>query len=431
MSTATSTSPTDIGQALINALNNPTGNLTRSLLLVDEDGNITGEKGSRFILQSYGYLGTCYFPSRVPSTNPVLSDLRVSLVASLTFPVDAPSFETLYPKASLQSLNSFDPLLYQATETAVLGFWNSCNDFTQYAVSSFSLADQFTGAGEVSLQGIISMLTSQAYSQPSSENDFEFKGLAQSASEMLLNLSQLANQKASSIQGLTASIASQASKIQTTRKEVDAVVKKFGLNSGDRYISTLDETHSMNQIVLNNSVEAAQAAKADWDREMMEANTVVSYIWIPVAGWISGSNAILTKQKDVRMAWAEYQAHIGNKSTDATKTAYALVGAVNLLSLQNQAICARVRSVGVALQEIQSTFVAIGNNLGQASTLMAAADDSVRTSLIANQQAIQAGITKAVQEFQDTLSAVQALIAIDSSIQTSGITADIDAPSVL
>jgi hypothetical protein len=164
---------------------------------------------------------------------------------------------------------------------------------------------------------------------------------------------------------------------------------------------------------------------------MMEANTVVSYIWIPVAGWISGSNAILTKQKDVRMAWAEYQAHIGNKSTDATKTAYALVGAVNLLSLQNQAICARVRSVGVALQEIQSTFVAIGNNLGQASTLMAAADDSVRTSLIANQQAIQAGITKAVQEFQDTLSAVQALIAIDSSIQTSGITADIDAPSVL
>ncbi|KAH7195310.1 hypothetical protein DER44DRAFT_873938 [Fusarium oxysporum] len=431
MSTTTSTSPTDIGQALIIALNNPTGNLTRSLLLADEDGNITGEKDSRFILQSYGYLGTCYFPSRVPSTNPVLSDLRVSLVASLTFPVDAPSFETLYPKASLQSLNSFDPLLYQATETAVLDFWNSCNDFTQYAVSSFSLADQFTGAGEVSLQGIISMLTGQAYSQPGSENDFEFKGLAQSASEMLLNLSQLANQKASSIHGLTASIASQASKIQTTRKEVDAVVKKFGLNSGDRYISTLDETHSMNQIVLNNSVEAAQAAKADWDREMMEANTAASYIWIPVAGWISGSNAILTKQKDVRMAWAEYQAHIGNKSTDATKTAYALVGAVNLLSLQNQAICDSVRSVGVALQEIQSTFVAIGNNLGQASTLMAAADDSVRTSLIANQQAIQAGITKAVQEFQDTLSAVQALIAIDSSIQTSGITADIDAPSVL
>ncbi|EGU84326.1 hypothetical protein FOXB_05157 [Fusarium oxysporum f. sp. conglutinans Fo5176] len=431
MSTTTSTSPTDIGQALINALNNPTGNLTRSLLLVDEDGNITGEKGSRFILQSYGYLGTCYFPSRVPSTNPVLSDLRVSLVASLTFPVDAPSFETLYPKASLQSLNSFDPLLYQATETAVLDFWNSCNDFTQYAVSSFSLADQFTGAGEVSLQGIISMLTSQEYSQPGSENDFEFKGLAQRASGMLLNLSQLANQKASSIQGLTASIASQASKVQTTRKEVDAVVKKFGLNSGDRYISTLDETLSMNQIVLNNSVEAAQAAKADWDREMMEANTAASYIWIPVAGWISGSNAILTKQKDVRMAWAEYQAHIGNKSTDATKTAYALVGAVNLLSLQNQAICDRVRSVGVALQEIQSTFVAIGNNLGQAATLMAAADDSVRTSLIANQQAIQAGITKAVQEFQDTLSAVQALIAIDSSIQTSGITADIDAPSVL
>lgn len=59
--TTTSTSPTDVGQALINALNNPTGNLTRSLLLADEDGNITGKKGSRFILESYGYLGTCFF----------------------------------------------------------------------------------------------------------------------------------------------------------------------------------------------------------------------------------------------------------------------------------------------------------------------------------------------------------------------------------
>lgn len=60
--TAASTSPTDVGQALINALNNPTGNLTRSLLLADEDGNITGKKGPRFILQSYGYLGTRYSP---------------------------------------------------------------------------------------------------------------------------------------------------------------------------------------------------------------------------------------------------------------------------------------------------------------------------------------------------------------------------------
>jgi hypothetical protein len=80
--------------------------------------------------------------------------------------------------------------------------------FIETRILCQALADQFTGAGEVSLQGIISILTSQEYSQPGSENDFEFKGLAQSASGMLLNLSQLANQKASSIQGLTASIAS-------------------------------------------------------------------------------------------------------------------------------------------------------------------------------------------------------------------------------
>ncbi|KAF4943604.1 hypothetical protein FGADI_13295 [Fusarium gaditjirri] len=397
MSTSTtSTSHTDIGQALTNALNNPTGSLTRSLLLTDEDGNITGENGPRFILQSYGYL-----------------DLRASLVASMTVPADAPSFETLYPTASLQSLNTFDPLPYQQTETAMVNFWNGCSDFNQFALSSFSLIDQLTGAGE-----------------PGSENDLEFKALAQSASEMLLNLSQLADQKAYSVQGLAAGVVSQASKIQATTIEIDTVTKKFGVNSGDHYISTLDETFSMIQIVLNNSVEAAQAAKADWDREMMEANTAVSYIWIPVAGWISGSNAILTKQNDVRMAWAEYQAHVAKKSTDANKTAYALVGAVNLLFMQNNAMCDRLRSVGVALQEIQSTFAALGSNLGQAATLMAAADGSVRTSVIANQQAIQAGITKSVKEFQDTLSAVQALVTIDSNFQTTGITADVNAPSI-
>ncbi|KAF5692441.1 hypothetical protein FDENT_2963 [Fusarium denticulatum] len=446
MSTTTaSTSPTDVGQALINALNNSTSNLTRSLLVMDEDGSFTGKHGSRFILQSYGYL-----------------DLRVSLVASLTFPADAPSFESLYPKASLQSLNLFDPLLYQETETAVLDFWNACNDFNQYGISSFwtvfdvtkllcqNLIDQLTGAGEGSLQGILGVLTSQTYSEPGSENNSEFKGLAQNASSLLSDLSQDANQRASTIQGLATSIASQASKIQATTTEVDAVVNKFGFNSQGHYIAALDFKLAMLQKVLNDKFGVAQTSKENWvslyyqmrqmcfhklmstrkDRELMEASTAVSYIWIPVAGWISGSNAILTEQRNVGMAWAEYQGHIAHKSTDAVKTTFTLIGAVNLLWMQNQVICDKLRSVGVALQEIQSTFAAIGSNLGQAATLMAVADGSVRTSLIANQAAIQAGIAKAVKELQDTLSAVQALITIDSNIQTTGITADIDAPSV-
>ncbi|KAF5622660.1 hypothetical protein F25303_11995 [Fusarium sp. NRRL 25303] len=426
MSTATtSTSPTDVGQALINALNSPTGNLTRLLLLADEDGNITGKKGSLFILQSNGYL-----------------DLRASLVASQNFPLDAPSFETLYPNSSLQSLNNFDPLLYKETETAILDFWNACSDFNQFALSSFwtifietqmvcqALIDQLTGAGESSLQGVINTLTSQTYSEPGSENDPEFKSLAQSASEMLLNLSQVVNQRTNSIQALAGTISAQGSKIQATKTEIDAVVEKFGLNDGDHFISTLDETTPMNLIVLNNHFEAALAAKADWDHEMMESSTTISYIWMPVAGWISGSNAIVEKQRDARLAWDNYQAHIAKKSTDANKTAYALVGAVNLLSFQSGALCDKLQSVERALGEIQSTFAAIGSNLGQVAKMMAAADGTVRTSLIANQQAIQAGIANAVKEFQNTLSAVNSLVTIDSNFQTTGITADINAPSV-
>ncbi|KAF5641481.1 uncharacterized protein FTJAE_4133 [Fusarium tjaetaba] len=425
--TTTSTIPTDIGQALINALNNPTGNLTKSLPLVEDDGSITGKKGHRFILQSYGYLG----------------NLRISLVAGVSFPADTSSFETLYPKASLPSLNSFDPLLYQQTETAMLDFWNACYEFNQYAVSSFwtifaetqmlcqSLIDQLTGPGEASLQSMISTLTSQTYSQPGSENDSQFKtGKRESLQHSGLGVPCRLDQEPYAMGMNKTDSIQQGSKIQATKQEIDAVVKKFGLYDGDHYISTLDETFSMIQTVLNDSVEAAQAAKDNWNRNMMEANTAVSYIWIPVAGWVSGSSAIIAKQNDVRLAWAEYEAHIAKKSTDANKTAYALVGAVNLLSMQNGVMCDRLQSVGVALQEIQSTFAAIGNNLGLAATLMEAADGSVRTSLIANQQAIQAGIIKAAKEIQDTLSAVKALVTIDSNIQTTGITADITAPSI-
>ncbi|PNP76020.1 hypothetical protein FNYG_10578 [Fusarium nygamai] len=425
MSTTNPTSPTDIGQALINALNNPTGSLTRSMLVIEDDGSCSSQKRPRFILQSYGYL-----------------DLRVSLVAGMSFPADTSSFETLYPKASLSSLNSFDPLLYQETETAIVDFWNSCNEFSSYALTNFwtvfaetqilcqSLIGQLTGAGAASLQGMISTLTSQTYSQPGSENDPQFKSLAQSVSEMFLNLSQQANQKATSIQSLAATIAAQASKIQAMKQEIDSVVKKFGLNDGDNYIVTLDATFDINQIDLNNSVKETQVTIENWERELIQANGAVSYIWIPVTGWLSASNPILSMQNGFRMAWPKYQAHIAKKSTDTNKTAYALAGAVNLLFMQNGVLRDKLRSVGVALQEIQSTFAALGGNLGQAATLMAAADGSVRTSLIANQQAIQAGITKAVKEFQDTLSAVQTLVAVDSNIQTTGITADINAPSV-
>lgn len=70
-----------------------------------------------------------------------------------------------------------------------------------------ALIDQLSGAGDSSLQGVINTLTSQTYSQPGSENDPEFKSLAQSASEILQNLSQAVNQRTSSIQALAGTIA--------------------------------------------------------------------------------------------------------------------------------------------------------------------------------------------------------------------------------
>ncbi|KAI1030707.1 hypothetical protein LB503_013039 [Fusarium chuoi] len=152
----------------------------------------------------------------------------------MNFPLDATSFETLYPNASLTSLNTFDPLLYkvcssfrvlirlliyrEANRNRDSGLLERCSDFDQFALSRFwtifietqmlcqTLIDQLTGAGESSLQGIVNTLTNKTYSQPDSENNPEFKSLAQSASEMLVNLSQVVNQRTSSIQGLAGTI---------------------------------------------------------------------------------------------------------------------------------------------------------------------------------------------------------------------------------
>lgn len=73
----------------------------------------------------------------------------------------------------------------------------------------------------------------------------------------------------------------QGSKIQATKTETDAVVEKFGLNDGDHFISTLDETTPMNLIVLNNHFEAAQAAQADWVSVFYWIEQVLSLLSMP------------------------------------------------------------------------------------------------------------------------------------------------------
>ncbi|KAF5630082.1 hypothetical protein F52700_7440 [Fusarium sp. NRRL 52700] len=115
---------------------------------------------------------------------------------------------------------------------------------------------------------------------------------------------------------INADPAKQASETQAMTAEVDAVVKKFGFNSQDHYIATLDLKLAMLQEALNDGVGTALVSKENW----------------------------------------------------------------------NISDC----------------------KLG---------DDSTR-------------IIKAVKAFQDTLSAVQALVTIDTGIQTTGITADIEAPNV-
>lgn len=65
---------------------------------------------------------------------------------------------------------------------------------------------QLTGLGEGSFQGMLDILTSDKYATKGSEESDEFKGAVQSASDILLDLSETATVKANKIAAMVKEI---------------------------------------------------------------------------------------------------------------------------------------------------------------------------------------------------------------------------------
>ncbi|KAF4437158.1 hypothetical protein F53441_13116 [Fusarium austroafricanum] len=426
--------PDNVGDALVKAFSNTTGNLIKQVTVTDDKGSPTGQTKPRFIIQSHGYL-----------------DVRAYVAAGLAFPKDATTFELLYPKDGLKQLNDLDVNIYQETENAMVNVFNSCNDFntnslpnfrtiTNETITAAQLAIQsLTGLGEGSFQAMLDILTSDKYSQPGSEDSDEFQGAAQAASDILYDMSKTAKEKANKIENLAGSITSYGSKIEDIKAQVDQVVTKFqgkpakdGEAATDGYMSKLNTELKDARKALQDAVDAANTAKAEYDHDKSVANWAVSYIWIPIAGWISGTTVIIIYNNRATAAWNEYQKQLGLQTDDNRNIASleAVISGVNLLSRQNKVMSNEIAKAKVALTEIQNTFEEMGRDLERAAEMMGAAKGFVRRSLFERKALIKARVDSAIQDYNDAIAAAEELLVTDSNIQTSGITPDVDPPKI-
>ncbi|GKU15012.1 unnamed protein product [Fusarium langsethiae] len=424
----------DVGEALEKAFTNVTGNLTDTVEIVDNNGASTGKKKPRFIIQSHGYL-----------------DVRAYVAAGLTFPKDAGTFERLYPKDELKPLNDLDPHVYQETENVMVRVYDLCDDFNKNALPNFrtitnetivvsQLAIQnLTGLGDGSFQAMLDILTDDKYSEPGSEETDEFQGAAQTASDILFDISKTAKEKAERIKELTGSITSYGNKVQAIKDDIVKVVAKFqGKEAKDGQAAVTGITSKLNtelehcRKALQKAVGDANSAEADEDYYRRLCVGTALYIWIPFFGWISGTAVFIICNNKINAAWDEYKKQLGLQSDDKKEIASleAVIGAVNMLSQHNKTMSYQISRAQVALKEIQKVFEEMGRDLERAAELMGGAKGYVRKSLFARKRVIKSRIDEAVKDYQDTIDAAQELLDTDSNIQTSGITPDVSAPKV-
>ncbi|KAF4305432.1 hypothetical protein GTA08_BOTSDO06475 [Botryosphaeria dothidea] len=415
----------DLGEKL----NNPTGGLTTGVKIVDDKGNDTGKTKPRFILQSHGYY-----------------DVKAYVAAGLVFPKDAASFQGLHPKEGLQKLLDLDPSIYQQTQDAMVGVYTSCNEFNKNALPNFRLITldtkeysnyaimQLTGLGEGSFQGMLDILTSDKYATKGSEESDEFKGAAQSASDILLDLSETATVKATKIAAMVKEITTFQVRVENDKKLVDGVVLKFqgdGTPSSG-YVSKLNTSLAELRKGVQDAVNTAKEKQAEYDHDDAVATGAIGYIWIPIAGWIAGTTVLITYNNYAKAAWAEYQRQLGIEASKnkEVKALEAVISDVNLLANQNKTMSDQMKKAITALGEIQKVFEQLAVDLGSASSMMGAADKFVRKGLWQRKNMIRSRVNDAVKSWQDALEAATELLNTDGNIKTEGATPDVTPPKI-
>ncbi|KAF9768438.1 hypothetical protein IL306_014278 [Fusarium sp. DS 682] len=109
--------PDNVGDALVKAFSNATGNLIKQVNVTDDKGTAAGQKKPRFIIQSHRYLSNLWSNAllRIINSDSLLcfADIKAYVAAGLAFPKDAATFGGLHPKDGLKQLNDLDVNIYQ------------------------------------------------------------------------------------------------------------------------------------------------------------------------------------------------------------------------------------------------------------------------------------------------------------------------------
>ncbi|KAK1980388.1 hypothetical protein LZ30DRAFT_689947 [Colletotrichum cereale] len=186
-----------LSDLLLDAFNNQTSNLTKQVKVVDNKGKDTGKKAPRFILQFRGYLS-----------------LRLR--------------RNGYSKVRGKLLGHTSPR--QAQEPYQHGLRH------------------------LPVQGMLDILTSDKYANEGSENSEEFKGAAQGAADILLDLSKNAKEKAEKIEGLVKEITSRYE--AELKKETS---KNLEVKSPENVIAEVEVLGNQNVAISDKIKEALNA----------------------------------------------------------------------------------------------------------------------------------------------------------------------------
>ncbi|KAF1940055.1 hypothetical protein EJ02DRAFT_513372 [Clathrospora elynae] len=312
---------------------------------------------------------------------------------------------------------------------------NQTIQYCQYAI------ELLTGFGESSLKAQWGTLLDKKYATEASQNNVAFQDAAQASNAILLELSTVAKEKATEVDKLIVelqatmeflgdTIANEA-RIQFLRQQYHdgpVTIGKTKIPSmgadGQPQKPYAFWLQSELETLRANITAAFKEYNDTFDDWALVATTAVTYMWVPVFGFIAGSVVMGIHADKARRAhnlYEEQKAHAEKLVADEAPLVKLPVD-IRMLGSQHEDMATRMHSAIAALNEIKQLFLAQSLNFGLVASMMGLAKGKVQASLF-----LQQSVDKAVKNWQEVSELAKEFLAT-ADVKTAGITPDVKPP---
>ncbi|KAI1851340.1 hypothetical protein JX265_000426 [Neoarthrinium moseri] len=422
----------------------PTEKVIKEVPVVNEQHEVVAQK-PQFILKTRGYYG---------ENEPLPTTFEVGML----FPKTNDEFSELYPADKMKKLTDLDDDIYTETRNTMVAIQNSCQNFNDNAMSKWLLVtnqtieysqyaiELLTGFGESSFKAQLEVLLDDKYSTPESQNDATFQNTAQMANELLKELSKNAQEKATEVGKLIGQLQAFLGETTANKARIDFLRKQYyngPVTVGRTNMPKMGKDGKPQEPYakwLQSELEALreEIRKAfndynktfeDWKHYTTVAVTAVTYIWIPVAGFIAGSVVMGVYADRARKAhnlYEEQKKYAFDKAGEEAPLV-KLLEDISMLTSQHEDMATKMQSAIDALGEIKLLFLDQSRNFGLAASMMGLAEGKLRSSLFLRKKFLQTAVDKAVVNWQQVADLAKEFLAT-ADVNTVGITKDVTPP---